>query len=100
MERGSKEMQKIADAIETGAFAYLKKEYFYILIVSIILGFVFYFALDFIFYGGIPFTLVSFIVGTVSSIFCGFIGMYISTHAKFRTAQASKEGLNKIQNPK
>jgi K(+)-stimulated pyrophosphate-energized sodium pump len=95
MERGSKEMQKIADAIETGAFAYLKKEYFYILIVSIILGFVFYFALDFIFYGGIPFTLVSFIVGTVSSIFCGFIGMYISTHANVRTAQASKEGLNK-----
>ncbi|MHA1269216.1 MAG: sodium-translocating pyrophosphatase [Candidatus Helarchaeota archaeon] len=94
-EKGPDEMQKIAKAIRQGAYAYLKREYYYILIVAIILGVVFYFVIDVLFYSWIPFTLISFVVGTVSSIVCGFIGMYISTLSNIRTAFASKDGVNK-----
>ncbi|MHA1831413.1 MAG: sodium-translocating pyrophosphatase [Candidatus Helarchaeota archaeon] len=93
MEEGSDEMKKIAKAIREGANAYLKREYFYILIISIVLAVVFYFTLDFIFYGGIPFTLISFVLGCGDSILCGYIGMYIATQANIRTAYATKGGI-------
>ncbi len=95
MEQGPAEMQKIAKAIRQGAYAYIKREYMYITIIAVILGVVFYFALDFTFNGGIPLTLTAFILGTVSSILCGFIGMYISTLSNIRTAWSTKEGVGK-----
>ncbi|MBD3228358.1 MAG: sodium-translocating pyrophosphatase [Candidatus Lokiarchaeota archaeon] len=92
-DTGSKEMQKISKAIRAGSFAYIKREYFYVGIISIILGIILYFTLDVFVYSWVPFTLISFIVGTGSSLICGFIGMYISTLSNIRTASATQKSI-------
>jgi K(+)-stimulated pyrophosphate-energized sodium pump len=96
-DKGTPEMQKISNAIETGAMAYLRRQYKTIGIISIILAIVIAIAglavESFHEYLG-PWVAVAFLIGAGFSILSGFIGMKISVNANIRTASAAKKSLN------
>jgi len=81
---GNEIMQGISNLIEQGAMTFLKREYsvlvFFIIIVSIILGWV-----------RSPITSLSFIVGAICSGLAGLCGMKLATKANSRTAYAAQE---------
>ena len=80
---GSGLMTEIADAIEDGAMAFLRKEYsilvWFIVVVAILLSL-----------GIGTRTALAFISGAVCSMLAGFIGMKAATKANVRTAQAAR----------
>ena len=95
-DTGTPEMQKISNAIKTGAMAYLARQYKTIGIISIILAVVLGLA------GQIPAfeerlgyeVSIAFLIGAGFSILSGFIGMYISVSSNIRTASAARKSLN------
>ena len=100
-DEGSDAMKRIAQAVRTGARAYLKRQYtgvlLFFIVVSIILALLsFVFPLDkpigekFL----TPFVPFAFITGGLFSGLSGFIGMSIATSANARTTNAAKGSLN------
>jgi len=86
---GTKRMREIADAIREGANAFLKREYtvlaYFVAIVSVALA---------VFLGN-PLIAPVYIFGSICSGFAGFFGMHVALKANVRTANASREGLNR-----
>lgn len=95
MDKGTPEMQKISDAIETGAMAYLRRQYKTIGIISVIiavllaLGGLFESTEDYLGYK----VAIAFLIGAGFSILSGYIGMRISVKANIRTANAARTSL-------
>lgn len=83
---GDSKMQEIAEAIQTGAKAYLNRQYRTIAIVAVgvflLLGLLLSWKIA-----------AGFLVGAVLSAISGYIGMNISVRANIRTAEAAKNGM-------
>ena len=89
-DSGTAKMREIAEAIQEGANAFLKREYLYLAVFVAVVAT----ALA-IFLPNGPVMGVAYVFGSICSGLAGYFGMAVALKANVRSAHASKEGLNK-----
>jgi K(+)-stimulated pyrophosphate-energized sodium pump len=104
-QRGKPEMQRISDAIQQGAEAFLARQYRTITVLAIVVAAIIYIGYAYLRPGNAadpvsrPETLalyltVSFVLGALSSGIAGYVGMWVSIRANIRVAAAALTSLN------
>jgi len=83
---GNVKMQEIAEAIQIGAKAYLKRQYITIAIVGLVV-------LAIVSYFFSPLVGLGYFIGATLSGIAGYVGMLISVEANVRTAEAARKSL-------
>ncbi len=93
VDPGSPEMQKVASAIETGAMAFMRREYItlfaFVLVVSLAIVVAGYYTPAHIVR---PETAIAFVLGSMTSALAGYIGMRTATKANVRTTNEARTG--------
>ena len=80
---GNEIMRGIASQIETGAMAFLRREYSVLAVFVLVVGALLWLAIG-------MWTAVAFLAGAASSMLAGFIGMKAATKANVRTSEAAR----------
>jgi K(+)-stimulated pyrophosphate-energized sodium pump len=83
---GTDRMKEIGGFIRTGAMAFLKREYQFMIAFIVVLTIIIGFALKSWLTAGL------YVFGAVFSVLAGFFGMKVATWGNVRTANAAKEG--------
>ena len=97
-DSGSAKMNEIAGAIQEGASAYLNRQYRTVAVVAVIIAVILFVALSQSMEGGYfdsGMIAIGFLAGAVCSAVAGYIGMFVSTRANVRVAQAASSGVRK-----
>jgi len=97
-DSGSAKMNEIAGAIQEGAAAYLNRQYRTVAVVAVIIAVILFVALSQSMEGGYfdsGMIAIGFLAGAVCSAVAGYIGMFVSTRANVRVAQAASSGVRK-----
>jgi len=84
---GDDRIQELSGAIHEGAMAFLRREYKVVLVFIAVLFVVLLFAIN-------THTAIAFLVGAITSVSAGYVGMKIATAANGRTTQAATGGFN------
>ena len=88
--KSSQTMNEISKFIQDGAKTFLYQEYIYLSIFIIIFSIILIVIDKFKFY-----TVIAFILGSITSLLSGYIGMYVATRANIRvTYEAATKGQN------
>ena len=93
MSAGGPKAQEVGNAIREGAYAFLKRQYKTIAIITVVVFVLLWVALP-SGYLGVG-TAAAFLVGAVASLAAGYIAMDNATKANVRTVAAAKEGAEK-----
>jgi H+-translocating diphosphatase len=75
-------MKKIAERIQTGAITFLRQEYLYLTLFCLAFSVLIYFTAEVTW---MPYTTIAFLVGALTSMICGYLGMLIAVHTNYRT---------------
>jgi K(+)-stimulated pyrophosphate-energized sodium pump len=88
---GTEKMQELSRAIQDGARTFLRREYFYVVWVVVVIA-LFLSLLSK--WTDVNYkTAISFIIGAIASALAGYIAMSVGTRANARTAEAATNGL-------
>ena len=106
-DRGDETIQKIGDAIEDGARAFLSLEYRLLAVFVVIIAVILAVFIDYDVTGrvientarvegdrSVPLTAIAYLAGAIGSALAGFIGMSIAVRANTRTTVKAQQGLN------
>jgi K(+)-stimulated pyrophosphate-energized sodium pump len=107
-DTGTDAMRAIAALIQSGAAAFLRREYTFLVgfvsVVAVLIAVFVDFDITGKFaelgivdegaYTNLPRTAIAYVLGGFSSALAGYIGMYIAVRANVRTAAKAREGLN------
>ncbi|CUU10874.1 K(+)-stimulated pyrophosphate-energized sodium pump [Candidatus Kryptobacter tengchongensis] len=85
---GNQTMQDIAELIQKGASAFLKREYSTLVVFIVVMFLILWSVIKIE-------TALAFVSGAICSMLAGFIGMTAATRANVRTTQAATQGQNK-----
>ena len=93
--KGNPETIAIGAAIQSGAMAFMKREYLVLLPFVIVVAAILWIVIDILQFDSlVPKTAIAYVAGSFTSALAGFLGMSIAIRANTRTAATAQTGLN------